>query len=762
MEDCNTLNFLELELTESIQENKILFYNKIVKKLSKNYNIENIEFMSFETLNSPPKNCLLLSEINSGSFLMITPQWRYENHIIEGTYQPLTEILQKETLYKIQRDQEAEREFTQFVRSKNDLFQSQINGYFFLTYEDAKKKNWFLKFYHEMLKHDIEIRGMDLLNHFRYSTFPLEYNIGQIKTIDKTISMELLLNFGPTFLNLREVQKMVLIEQRHIMLEDGSIGVLSEEWWEKYALFFKHGSVQSNFLTIPKWLLVSSEISPPIQQLKFVIEKEWWDRWQKWQDTEETIYPISTKIKATLRPYQQKGYEWLSLMSELGAGVCLADDMGLGKTLQTIAFLAYQMEQLPNEKSIIICPGSLIYNWKNEMEKFLPSAKIYIHQGNKRNFEDFLTGDYEICVTSYATMRNDIDLLNKIIWNSVIIDESHNIKNYAALTTKAIYKLYAKHKIALSGTPIMNNTFDLYAQLNYLLPNFLGSQEFFRLEYANPIDKDQNILKAKALNKITAPFILRRTKKQVATDLPEKTESILWCEMSSEQEHIYNTVKQQIADSVFLNIKNEGLAKSKLSILQGILKLRQVCCSPQLLSNSEFESNDAIKIELLVEELKNNLKHNKVLVFSQFKQMLFLIADELEKAKIKFYHFDGDTDIKDRMDLIDSFQHDENDTAVFLMTLKTGNAGINLTAADYVFLVDPWWNDAVEQQAIDRTYRIGQTKNVFAYKMICKNSIEEHIIHLKGKKSFTSTNLIEAEEGFVKSLTLEDIEYLLK
>ena len=232
--------------------------------------------------------------------------------------------------------------------------------------------------------------------------------------------------------------------------------------------------------------------------------------------------------------------------------------------------------------------------------------------------------------------------------------------------------------------------------------------------------------------------------------------------MSSEQEHIYNTVKQQIADSVFLNIKNEGLAKSKLSILQGILKLRQVCCSPQLLSNSEFESNDAIKIELLVEELKNNLKHNKVLVFSQFKQMLFLIADELEKAKIKFYHFDGDTDIKDRMDLIDSFQHDENDTAVFLMTLKTGNAGINLTAADYVFLVDPWWNDAVEQQAIDRTYRIGQTKNVFAYKMICKNSIEEHIIHLKGKKSFTSTNLIEAEEGFVKSLTLEDIEYLLK
>lgn len=762
LEDFQTLDFLEQELTEEIKSNKVLLYSKIVKKLQKSYEIKHLDLLQFEVLETAPKNCLLLSEINSGSFLMLTPQWRYDHHLLEGNFEEFTEVNHNGNISKIKRNKTVEQDFVDLLRSKNDLFKTQINGYFFLTYEDAKKKNWFLKFYHEMLSQDVEIRGMDLLHHFRYSSYSIETNITQIRTIDKIVSIDMTISFGPEKINLRDIQKTVLTEQRHLLLEDGSIGVLSEEWWDRYALFFKHGSLQSGALTIPKWLLISAEQTVQTNQLKFVIEKEWWEKWRKWQEAAQEVYSIPCSVKATLRPYQQKGYEWLRLMAEIGAGACLADDMGLGKTLQTISFIAAQLDMMPAEKMLIVCPGSLIYNWKNEMEKFLPEATIYIHQGTKRNFNEFKLSDAAICVTSYATLRNDIEDVKNIIWNTIILDESHNIKNYAALTTKAIYQVFAKHKIALSGTPIMNNTFDLYAQLNYLLPNFLGSQEFFRQEYANPIDKDQNVLKAKALSKLTNPFILRRTKKQVATDLPEKTESILWCEMNPAQEEIYTQVKQEIADSVFLNIKNEGLAKSKLTILQGILRLRQVCCSPLLLKDAPYQQSESIKIDLLMEELKNNLAKNKVLIFSQFKQMLHLIADELKKSNIKFYHFDGDTDIKERMERIDAFQSETDDTSVLLMTIKTGNAGINLTAADYVFLVDPWWNNAIEQQAIDRTYRIGQTKNVFAYKMICKNTIEEYILDIKSKKSFVSDNLIEAEEGFVKNLTLEDIEYLFK
>ena len=263
-----------------------------------------------------------------------------------------------------------------------------------------------------------------------------------------------------------------------------------------------------------------------------------------------------------------------------------------------------------------------------------------------------------------------------------------------------------------------------------------------------------------ALHKLTAPFVLRRTKQQVATDLPEKTELTLWCEMNSEQREAYETIKSQIKKSIFLNIKQDGLGKSKLSILQGIIKLRQVCCSPILLKNEEIETTESIKIEVLMEEILNNLSTNKVLVFSQFKGMLYLIADELQKNRISFYHFDGDTAVTERQDLVAKFQEEDNTTNVFLMSLKTGNAGINLTAADYVFLVDPWWNTAVQQQAIDRTHRIGQTKNVFAYKMICKDTIEEKIIQIQAKKQQTSDALIIEDENFVKNLTQEDIAFL--
>lgn len=321
--------------------------------------------------------------------------------------------------------------------------------------------------------------------------------------------------------------------------------------------------------------------------------------------------------------------------------------------------------------------------------------------------------------------------------------------------------MQADIRIALSGTPVVNNTFDLYAQLNFAIPGMFGSREFFKREYADAIDRFRDEDKIKSLQKLTAPFILRRTKEQVAKDLPDKTEMILWCNMNREQQNLYDEIKDSIRSSIFLNIKNTGLNKSKLAVIQGMLKLRQVCNSPLLLPPDEQQGcSESVKTKVLLGELSNILKDHKAIVFSQFSSMLNLLAADCEQAGINFYHFDGQTPPAQRMEMVNAFQDKDNTTNLFLISLKAGNAGITLTAADYVFLFDPWWNTAVEQQAIDRTHRIGQTKNVFAYKIICKDTIEEKIIQLQQRKKQLAEELVSEDDGFIKALTEEDIAYL--
>jgi len=312
----------------------------------------------------------------------------------------------------------------------------------------------------------------------------------------------------------------------------------------------------------------------------------------------------------------------------------------------------------------------------------------------------------------------------------------------------------------LSGTPVMNNTFDLYAQLSFLLPGMFGSREFFKREYADAIDRDQDPEKIAALKKLTAPFVLRRTKEQVATDLPEKVESILWCEMGGDQKAAYETIKENIRSSVFIEIKEKGLGSGKLSVINGLLKLRQVCNSCELVKDQELFTYDSIKTDILVAELQNIIPNHKALVFSQFTGMLDLLEKDFNKHRIPFCRLDGSTPVDKRQDLVNSFQRSNSTEKVFLISLKAGNAGLNLTAADYVFLFDPWWNTAVQQQAIDRTHRIGQTQTVFAYNMVCKDTIEEKIMQLQQRKKKLADELISEEESFVKGLTENDIEFL--
>ena len=737
------------------------FAKNILAVLEENYTIERNNLFEVDIIdNILPTQRVMLSEI-SNSFLVLTPQWIYDGNIVEGEWKEQIETTQDGQQVFIKRNKQAELDFKKLLAGLHPNFPRQLNGWYYLSFADAQKKQWFLKVYHQLLEMNIELAGIDMLTHFRYSPHKPETNFTIQEIKESKVEINFSLHFGKELVPLNELQKIVLAGQRAVMLKDGSLGVLHENWLSEFGTIIKHSKISnSTTLLAPKWLAIGEHINAEEEKnLSSSISTDWWQVWQQWQDTDAILYPIPATIKATLRPYQQKGFEWMKMLAAVNAGACLADDMGLGKTLQTICFITDRLEKVPASMALIICPASLIYNWQAEIEKFAPHLHSYVHHGAQRNLDNITASGLDVCITSYGTLRSDIDALAAITFEIVVIDESHNIKSPTAQITKAVNQLQSNCRVALSGTPVMNNTFDLYSQLEFLLPGMFGSREFFKREYADAIDKDHNEEKIWMLQKLTAPFILRRTKKQVAKDLPEKTESVLWCNMSTQQKDLYEGIKGQIKHNLFTDIKTNGLGKAKLAVLQGIMKLKQICSSPMLLPAEEQSTLLSAKTDLLLEEL-SNLGKNKVLVFSQFAKMLHLLADTFTQKGVSFYLLDGSTPAKQRTQLVADFQQEENTTQVFLISLMAGNTGLTLTAADYVFLFDPWWNNAVQQQAIDRTHRIGQTKNVFAYKMICKDTIEEKIMQLQQSKKELSENLIGDNEGFVKQLTKEDVEFL--
>src|SRR5258706_960533 len=433
--------------------------------------------------------------------------------------------------------------------------------------------------------------------------------------------------------------------------------------------------------------------------------------------------------------------------------------MGLGKTIQSLSFLHHYKTEHGKVRALVVCPTTLMFNWENEIKKFTPSLTWYIHHGSTRSQQLSLYENADIVITTYGTLRSDIQHFAATNFDYVILDESQAIKNPQSKVTKAASLLNAKNRLCMSGTPLQNNTFDMYAQMNFLNPGMLGSMEFFRQEFAIPIDKFGEKEQKDHLRKLLYPFILRRTKEQVAKDLPEKSEMILFCEMEEEQRNIYDAYRNDYRNQILGTIETQGIQKSQLTILQGLMKLRQICDSPAILNEQEKFENHSIKLDELAREITENIGNHKALIFSQFLGMLALIKAKLEELGIKYEYFDGSTSAPDREKAIQSFQNND-EVRVFLISLKAGGVGLNLTAADYVYIVDPWWNPAVEQQAIDRTHRIGQTKNIFAYRMICKDTIEDKIIQLQERKRILAKELIADDSSFVKGLSKEDVEYL--
>lgn len=659
--------------------------------------------------------------------------------------------------------------------------EKQPEGYIFhrVTRKTDTEKN----FLHTLQKLGLPMKGFRVaipkseafswLNENRVNLLNLGFEVSQPESRDKkyfvgkaVIEVEVKENidwfdihakirFGEFEIPFKDLRKLILKRKVEFKLPNGEIAIIPEVWLTKYADLFALSETEGNqekpvlrkhHLNLVKELeegnLAKVHLSEKLRSLNsFSGIKN---------------YPVPEGFNGELRPYQRAGYNWLRFLNEYRLGGCLADDMGLGKTVQTLTLLLSE-KKAGAGTSLLVMPTSLIYNWEMEANKFTPELKILNYTGTLRNKDITRFKNYDLVLTSYGITRLDVELLQSFFFNYVILDESQVIKNPTSNIAKAVRDLKSRHKLVLTGTPIENTTMDLWSQMTFINPGILGSQTYFRNEYQHPIEKKADEGRSKKLGSIIKPFILRRHKSQVATELPEKVEYVQYSVMTTEQERRYEEVKAHYREKILNLIEQEGLGNSRFMILEGLTKLRQLANHPRMIEQSY--SGDSGKLEDITHMLENAIAEgHKVLVFSQFVKHLDLVREYLKHNKIDFAYLDGSS--TDRKEQVERFNKDQK-LKVFLISIKAGGLGLNLTEADYVFILDPWWNPAVEAQAIDRAHRIGQKKKVFTYKFITRNSVEEKILMLQQKKLKLTQELITTEESFMKQLTKEDIAQML-
>ncbi len=694
-----------------------------------------------------------------GEYLMLNPIFSYKGFETRAGDKDTITTAQGDQILVVHRDVAVEAAFLQKLESLHSGFiRPDGTSHLVLRGSEVLRNNWFFLFIDAMKDMKIPVTGFEVLRNFRFNTARPSTHIHISSGVD-WFDARIDIRFGEQHIGIAAVKQALAAKQSFVQLPDGTLGILPEEWLKKYSLLFKVGENKNEKLRLSKFhFSVIDELyeNRDEQELVILLEEKY-ERLKGFKRIEEIPAPAS--LTHILRPYQVSGFQWLNYLKEVGWGGILADDMGLGKTVQALSYLSHFNQTHGRLKALVVCPTTLMYNWENEIRKFTPELTNTIHHGGARAKDASFFEPYNIIITTYGTLRSDIKWLIGVPFDFAVLDESQAIKNPHSKVAKAACLLTAQNRLCLSGTPLQNNTFDIYAQMNFLNPGMLGSVEFFRNEFATPIDKFGEQEQKDHLRRLLYPFILRRTKEQVARDLPEKTESILFCEMLDEQRQIYDAYRNDYRAKILGTIDQQGIDKSQLTILQGLMKLRQICDSPAILNEPDKYPNVSAKLEELAREISENISNHKALIFSQFLGMLALIKEKLQELDIPFEYFDGSTSAPDREKAIQRFQNDDT-CRVFLISLKAGGVGLNLTAADYVYIVDPWWNPAVEQQAIDRTHRIGQTKAIFAYRMICKDSIEDKILQLQERKRILARDLISDDQGFVKSLSREDVEYL--
>jgi len=541
-----------------------------------------------------------------------------------------------------------------------------------------------------------------------------------------------------------------------IVLGDGSLGVLPEEWLEQYGLLTGLGAPEGEALRFNTTqaglidaLLGAQEDVEYDEQ--FIALR---DRIKSFTGVTEAKEPEG--FHGDLRQYQREGLGWLQFLQEFNFGGCLADDMGLGKTVQLLALLLERKNQNPDphRPSMVVVPKSLMFNWLEEAERFAPALRTLEYVGIDRAQLRDEFHRVDLIVTTYGTLRRDILQMKDIAFDYVVLDEAQTIKNAASQIARASRLVQARFRVALSGTPIENHLGDLWSIFEFLNPGMLGRSSLFRIYAAD----SQNPQSRQLLGSGLKPFILRRTKQQVANDLPEKVEQTVHCRMGKQQQKLYDEMRQHYRDSLLGMVRDQGVAKSQMHVLEALLRLRQAACHPGLLDPERIDESSA-KLDVLLAQLDEIIDEgHKALVFSQFTSLLAIVRKHLDKRGVTYEYLDGQT--RTRKTHVDRFQNDP-DCPVFLISLKAGGLGLNLTAAEYVFLLDPWWNPAVEAQAIDRAHRVGQTKRVFAYRLICAGTVEEKIAELQKQKRDLADAILQENNTMMKNMTVDDLDMLL-
>ncbi len=561
-----------------------------------------------------------------------------------------------------------------------------------------------------------------------------------------------------------ELCNHILKGNREYTLPDGEIVVLPEEWFVRYRSMFEFGKIEDDRILVHKqhFSLIEESIgefhSDTLAQLHKLNEVK---------SLPESRLPAG--LNATLRNYQEEGFKWMCFLQQNGFGGCLADDMGLGKTLQAIAVLLRSKEELPVPEgsspgvdelalkvgqldmfgtatqkltSLIVAPASLMHNWRSECNRFAPGLKVYMHLGGQRNRELTNFSYYDVILSTYHTVRQDIEKLAQFRFHYVILDESQMIKNSSSKLYQSMIELQSDHKMVLTGTPIENSLTDLWSQINFVNPGLLGTLSFFKRSFVFAIEKGKDEDRVEKLKELIRPFILRRTKQEVAQELPPITEQVRYCDMTEAQKRFYEEEKSFARNSILENLEEAGLEKSSMVVLGALTRLRQIANHPAMLE--DHEDKDSGKFLEVYRDIESVISEgHKVLMFSSFVKHLELFRSKLETDGVKYAYLTGAQNQRQREKAVKEFQNNSA-CSVFLISLKAGGVGLNLTAADYVFILDPWWNPAVEMQAMSRAHRIGQEKNVFVYRFISNDSIEEKIQRLQARKR-------ELAEEFVTS-----------
>jgi len=717
--------------------------------------------VEWQTVQPMPEKRIYLTDENRE--LTAELKFAYGEHEVPYDTRFPTQILRREpsswTLTNIQRKPEFEEAAFQELNAKEFGLKRAVgngdDGKFFLRAR-IRPLDFLMRYIPRLAARGFEIYGEEKLTSVRVNRSRPTISLNVSSGID-WFDVHTTVNFGDIQVSLKEIRRAMQRHERYVKLADGTLGEIPADWLERFQHLFVLGRESGDSLRLENHhLSLLDQILQEVDQSQ--VDEVFTQRVNRLRNFSGiTSQELPQGFMGEFRPYQKTGYDWLHFLHEFKFGGCLADDMGLGKTVQVLVFLLSLRERKETEKAdLIVLPRSLLINWQRETAKFTPGLKILEYHGNMRDKDTSLFDDYDLVVTTYGVMMRDINALRKYQFHYVVLDESQAIKNPSAQTSKAARALRSEHRLVMTGTPVENSTFELWSQFAFLNPGLLGSLEYFKREFSTPIEKKTDQKKADILRRIVYPFILRRSKGQVAPELPPRTERILYSDMATAQRKLYNRTRDYFRGMLMGIIETEGVNDARMKVLEGLLRLRQICNHPAMVER-EFRGSSA-KFDLLLETLETlQSEGHKALIFSQFVEMLKIVSKELDARSIPYAYLDGRTN--NRQERVDNFQNDP-DIPFFLISLKAGGVGLNLTAADYVIHIDPWWNPAVEMQATDRTHRIGQEKPVFVYKMIVRESVEEKILQLQDSKRELVDQLISSDGSFLKSLTEDDVKIL--